>query len=73
MSSRQQEDTLLDALATAQAEGRLRADLELIDLATFVSVVFNGLAIRVAGGEPLDIDSLVRLVSDALEPRRRSR
>jgi AcrR family transcriptional regulator len=72
MSSRQ-EDTLLDALATAQAEGRLRADLELIDLATFVSVVFNGLAIRVAGGEPLDIDSLVRLVSDALEPRRRSR
>jgi AcrR family transcriptional regulator len=73
MSSRQQEDTLLDALATAQAEGRLRADLEQIDLATFVSVVFNGLAIRVAGGEPLDIDSLVRLVSDALEPRRRSR
>ena len=73
MSSRQQEDTLLDALAAAQAEGRLRADLELIDLATFVSIVFNGLAIRVAGGEPIDIDSLVRLVSDALEPRGRSR
>jgi hypothetical protein len=38
-----------------------------------VSVVFNGLAIRVAGGDPVDIDSLVRLVSDALRPRRRSR
>ena len=70
MQSRQQEDTLPDGLAAAQAEGRLRTDLERIDLATFVSIVFNGLAIRVAGGDPIDIDSLVRLVSDALRPQR---
>ncbi len=71
MSSRQQEDTLLEGLAAAQAEGRLRTDLELVDLATFASVVFNGLALRVAGGDPIDIESLVRLVSDALRPQRR--
>src|SRR4029077_10641654 len=43
MRGRQQEDTLLERLAAAQAAGRLRTDLELIDLATFASVVFNGL------------------------------
>jgi AcrR family transcriptional regulator len=73
MRSRQQEDTMLEGLAAAQAEGRLRTDLELIDLATFVGAVFNGLAIRVAGGDPIDIDSFVRLVSDALQPQRRQR
>ena len=71
MSSRQREDTLLEGLAAAQAEGRLRTDLALIDLATFASAVFNGLALRVAGGDPTDIDSFVRLVSDALRPQRR--
>ncbi len=70
MSDRQPEDTLPDSLAAAQAEGRLRTDLERIDLATFVSIVFNGLAIRIAGGDLIDIDSLVRLVSDALRPQR---
>lgn len=70
MQSRQQDDTLPDGLAAAQAEGRLRTDLERVDLATFVSIVFNGLAIRVAGGDPIDVDSLVRLVSDALRPQR---
>ena len=69
MSSRQREDTLLEGLATAQAEGRLRADLELTDLAIFASAVFNGLALRVASGDSTDIDSFVRLVSDALRPR----
>lgn len=71
MRSRQQEDTLPEGLAAAQAEGRLRTDLELVDLATFASVVFNGLAIRVAGGDPIDIESLVRLVNDALRPQPR--
>ena len=69
MSSRQREDTLLDGLVAAQAEGRLRTDLELIDLATFASAVFNGLALRVAADNPTDIDSFVRLVSDALRPQ----
>ena len=69
MSSRQREDTLLEGLVAAQAEGRLRTDLELIDLATFASAVFNGLALRVSAGDPTDIDSFVRLVSDALRPQ----
>jgi AcrR family transcriptional regulator len=70
MRNRQQEDTLLQGLVAAQAEGRLRTDLGEMEIATFVSVVFNGLAIRIAGGDPVDIDSLVQLVSDALRPRR---
>ena len=68
MQPRQQEDTCPDSLAAAQAEGRLRTDLERVDLATFVSIVFNGLAIRVAGGDPIDIDSPVRLVSRRAAP-----
>jgi TetR/AcrR family transcriptional regulator, transcriptional repressor of aconitase len=69
MRSRQSEDTLLDGFAAAQAAGLLRDDIEVMDLVIFASVVVNGLALRVAGGEPPEIESFVRLVGDALRPR----
>jgi AcrR family transcriptional regulator len=70
MASPEQEELLIAGLSRAQAEGRLRTDVELVALVDFASIVVNGLALRVAGGgDPIDIDSLVGLVDDALRPR----
>lgn len=65
----EQQEVLLDGLARAQDEGRLRADVALPDLAVFAATVINGLALRVVAGDPFDIDSFIRLVNDALRPR----
>jgi TetR/AcrR family transcriptional regulator, transcriptional repressor of aconitase len=67
--SQQNLDDLLDGLARAQTAGRMRTDISLPDLAGFLLVVINGLAVRVAGDDAPNIDSFVRLVNDALLPR----
>lgn len=69
MASVEQRETLLAELERAQAEGRLRSDVDLLDLVDFTTMAINGLALRVAGGDPFNIDSYVRLVNDALRPR----
>jgi AcrR family transcriptional regulator len=65
----EQQDALFDSFARAQAEGTMRADVALPDLAAFALTVINGLALRVVSGDPIDIDSFVGLVNDALRPR----
>lgn len=56
-------------IAERQQEGSLRDDVEAKALAQFVSMLLNGLALRVAGGDETDVDSLLRLLHDALAPR----
>jgi AcrR family transcriptional regulator len=53
-----------------QAEGTLRDDIEWLELARFTTSVLNGLALRIAGGDPFDIDAMLRLLDDAIAPRR---
>jgi TetR/AcrR family transcriptional regulator, transcriptional repressor of aconitase len=60
---------MIASLEDAQAEGQLRKDLELNDLVDFTLIQINGLALRIASGDPLRIDPFVRLVGDALRPR----
>jgi len=62
------QESLLESFARAQADGRMRTDIDLLQLVDFASIVVNGLALRVAGGASTDIDSLVQLVNDALRP-----
>src|SRR3989440_4239943 len=38
-----------------QAAGRLRADIPWLEVGRFVTSVLNGLALRIAGGDPFDI------------------
>ncbi|HEX6761938.1 MAG TPA: TetR/AcrR family transcriptional regulator [Gaiellaceae bacterium] len=68
-TSQQNDEEMYEALARGQAEGRLRSDLPLADLAEFLLVVINGLAVRVAGEDSPNIDAFVRLVNDAVSPR----
>jgi AcrR family transcriptional regulator len=54
-----------------QAEGKLRADVSWEELGRFTTSLLNGLALRIAGGDPFDIDAMLRLLDDAIAPRRR--
>jgi len=53
-----------------QADGTFRDDVEAVDLGRYVSIVLNGFALRVLAGEEFDVDALLRLVNDALAPRK---
>ena len=52
-----------------QEAGRLRDDVPWEELGRFVTSVLNGLALRIAGGDPFDIDVMLRLMHDAIAPR----
>ena len=54
-----------------QAEGKLRDDVEWIELGRFTTSLLNGLALRVAGGDPFDIEAMLQLLDDAIAPRPR--
>jgi len=51
----------------------VRKDLELDDLVRFAAIVVNGLALRIAGGYETNVDSVVRLLDDALRPPQKPR
>src|SRR3954453_17441412 len=51
-----------------QKEGRLRGDVSSEELGRFITSVLNGLALRVAGGDPFDIEVQLQLLNDAIEP-----
>ncbi len=55
----------------AQAEsGTFRNDIEWTDLARFATMVTNGLALRVAGRDETNIETVVQLLEDALRPQK---
>jgi AcrR family transcriptional regulator len=56
-------------LRARQADGTFRADIEPEDLARFMTMVVNGLALRVVGGDETNVEPLLRLLNDALVPR----
>ena len=66
----EQRQQLRDWLLARQADGTFRSDVPVQDLARFASIVLNGLALRVVGGDETDVESVVRLLNDALGPRR---
>jgi AcrR family transcriptional regulator len=52
-----------------QADGTLRGDIPFVELGRFATAVINGLALRVASGDPFDVEAMLTLVNDALAPR----
>lgn len=57
-----------------RSTGEMRRDIDWDDLVRFAGIVHNGLALRIAGGYETNVDSVVRLLDDALrppQPRRR--
>ena len=52
-----------------QEAGRLRGDVPWEELGRFITSVLNGLALRIAAGDPFDIDAMLLLLNDAIAPR----
>ena len=61
-------DRAANWLRDAQARGEFRQDVDFIDIGRFASMVLNGLALRVAGGDPVDVEPIIRLLRDAIAP-----
>jgi AcrR family transcriptional regulator len=59
---------ILTWFETEQKAGRLRADISWVEVGRFVTAVLNGLALRVAGGDPFDIDAMLVLLNAAIRP-----
>jgi TetR/AcrR family transcriptional regulator, transcriptional repressor of aconitase len=60
---------LLDWFREKQADGTYRDDVDANELGRFATMVINGLALRIAGRDPFDIESTLALLNDALAPR----
>lgn len=69
-STAEQRKRLEAWFADQRSSGELREDIEWGDLVRFAGIVHNGLALRVAGGYETDVDTVVRLLDDALRPPR---
>ena len=53
----------------AQRDGTLRSDITWVELGRFITSVVNGLALRVASGDPFDVEIMIRLMNDAVGPQ----
>jgi TetR/AcrR family transcriptional regulator, transcriptional repressor of aconitase len=60
---------MFDWFAERQADGTFRDDTDAKELARFATMVINGLALRVASGDPFDVETTLRLLNDALAAR----
>jgi TetR/AcrR family transcriptional regulator, transcriptional repressor of aconitase len=56
-----------------QAEGELRADVPWVEIGRFTTSLLNGLALRVAGGDPFDIEAMLKLLDSAIAAPRKPR
>ncbi|HVS85273.1 MAG TPA: helix-turn-helix domain-containing protein, partial [Gaiellaceae bacterium] len=61
---------LADWFESQQRAGVFRDDVPSRELGRFATMVLNGLALRVVGGDPTDVDATLKLLEDALAPRK---
>jgi AcrR family transcriptional regulator len=67
--SREQLPALDEWFRQKRESGAFRTDLDWPHLARFATMVTNGLALRIAGGDETDVESVVQLLEDALRPQ----
>ena len=59
---------MLTWLQEQQERGELRSDVDPLDLGRFATIVINGFALRVAGGDETNAESVVRLLERRARP-----
>jgi TetR/AcrR family transcriptional regulator, transcriptional repressor of aconitase len=59
-----------ELMATYQREGVLRDDIEIETVIAFTNIVANGLALGVSLGLKMDVDALLKLVHEGIDPVR---
>ena len=61
---------IVDWFEDRQADGTFRDDVPARELGRFATMVLNGFVLRVLDGDETDVDILLRLLDDALAPRK---
>ncbi len=56
-----------------QADEKLRDDVSSLEIGRFTTSLLNGLALRVAGGDPFDVEAVLRLLDSAIAAPRKPR
>jgi AcrR family transcriptional regulator len=56
-----------------RAEGKLRDDVSPLEIGRFTTSLLNGLALRVAGGDPFDVEAVLQLLDSAIAAPRKPR
>jgi TetR/AcrR family transcriptional regulator, transcriptional repressor of aconitase len=64
-----QQDRILGWFEEEQRAGRLRDDVDVLNLGRFATLVVNGLALRIAAEDPVEVESVIKLLNDALRKR----
>ena len=62
---------LLERMRELQAHGEVRDDVEPTVVGRFLGVVLDGIALGVGAGVRDDVEPLIRLVEDAIAPRKK--
>jgi TetR/AcrR family transcriptional regulator, transcriptional repressor of aconitase len=65
----EQRPALAEWFREQSERGVFRTDIDWSHLARFATMVINGLALRVAGGDETDVETVVQLLEDALRPQ----
>jgi TetR/AcrR family transcriptional regulator, transcriptional repressor of aconitase len=68
--SQDESPKLFEWFRARQADGTFRDDVDARELGRYATVVLNGYALRVLGGDATDVDALLLLLNDALAPRK---
>jgi TetR/AcrR family transcriptional regulator, transcriptional repressor of aconitase len=68
-TSREQLPALEAWFREQRDNGAFRTDIDWSELARFATMVINGLALRVVGGDETNVDAVVQLLEDALRPQ----
>jgi TetR/AcrR family transcriptional regulator, transcriptional repressor of aconitase len=61
---------IYDWFVARQQDGTFRNDVSARELGRYATIVLNGFALRVLSGDETDVDTLLRLLHDALAPRK---
>ncbi|SRR6266536_5481073 len=65
----EERELVVDWFRARQEDGMFRSDVSPLDLGRFATMVLNGLALRVVGGDETDVESVLRLLHDAVGAR----
>jgi TetR/AcrR family transcriptional regulator, transcriptional repressor of aconitase len=52
-----------------QKDGKFRDDIASIEIGRFTTSVLNGLALRIASGDPFDVEAMLTLLNAAIRPQ----
>jgi AcrR family transcriptional regulator len=70
LRSKEHDELLLARMQELQAAGAVRDDLDANEIGRFLGLVVDGVALSLGAGVRVDVEPVIRLVNDAIAPRK---